>query len=321
MAALKVSVKTVVFGNDYIPMLITFLESACGKNVSGVVGYANVTETLISPLTRVYEDWTFQKIEIENDPKNIHRNISKKMSGWRQIIDTNSRDGDLILFQDCDTIFTEFFDSEDLKGIDIGITVKDAAEKFRLNTGVVVLRNSPVMRDFVQKWETITEEILNCDDKLNTATSEKFPYGGGDQMALWQLLELNNEKLNGKKNVYFKDLKVSLLKTAEYNACENRINPSLAKIIHFKGAFHRLLLEGEPFLSERTEVLSQFQLAMAYSYNYRAVARLLSSRAIEQTELINFIFSRPRQMSSDFKVSSLSKMKSKLLLQIKKVLS
>ena len=252
------------FGNRYAGMLITNLESIERSNpAAGIeVYYQDLPDGFLESASRAYPRVRFVEtnFDFSNDP--IQR-ISSKTLTWEYAC-RQQRSGDLLAFVDVDTIVVKdisaFLCSDD---IDLVFTWKD--ETFQLNSGVLLAAAGNACRNFLQEWLRRTREVLQTPHLYAQANSSDLPYGGGDQMALHQIL---NYRLGEPR--YEVPIGATVVRfRAEPCAVLNETNSgpirATTHIIHYKGGWQHILLDGKPFSRHRPRLAcgEMYQLYLA----------------------------------------------------------
>tara|TARA_Y100001970_G_scaffold292248_1_gene432698 strand:- start:2360 stop:3307 length:948 start_codon:yes stop_codon:yes gene_type:complete len=309
-------------------MLVTLLESTNRINVKLIVGYSNhFDKKIINILSSIYKKVVFDEIQMpkfSKDSNVLHRhhiNASRKIIALRKIFLNRYKENSFSSFIDIDVFFTKLWKVPEFKNADLLLTIKSDEAKYRLNSGVIFLKNNEKIINFLRAWENETIDIISDKEKLKKAISKKNIFGGGDQMALSKILDLKNNIISESYEVN-NGLKVKLIPTKIYNACEEKIIPDLAKIIHLKGAFHSLLLEGMPFLSDRRESHSVYQINNAYYLNEAALSKISQIKQMNKTELQIYKFKKPAFLKNkNYEVKFYFKIYYKIITKLKKYIN
>ncbi len=155
----------------------------------------------------------------------------------------------------------------------------DKMEQFRLNTGVLLLRNASSSVEFIRAWAEKTTTIINDDALLAQAVSVENHYGGADQMALYTLIDYSPEI---KEYAYTaKDGKFTL--KAVPCAVLNQTNAvplsSGIYIYHYKGGWRDVLLRGihSPYRTKKACLPMHIQYLSLYRDVITALRRQVQS--------------------------------------------
>ena len=286
------------YGDKYLPMLLSFLESWGAVFPKIYLALGDTSEGVTEELAGLYP-----RLRIIQPPISFSRReeirISQKMRLWLALADhPEVRDHAFTVFADADTILIKEI-AEFCHG-DVVLTLRTPPSQFILNTGVVGLSSKALAAGFVHEWAKRNEAILGDPAALAVATSREYPYGGGDQMALVQMLGL----VRSSTALHFGDLQVRTVPCAEFNACEKRIDPSKARVIHQKASLHKFLLERRPLMGSRKLQDSLFQLRAAIEANETATARMISTGIAPERVDKLYRFRLPRGIRGDLSIPS-----------------
>lgn len=159
---------------------------------------------------------------------------AQKVSWWYRIINRSYSklilcDFDMLVLNDPSIAF-------DRHEGDILYTMKDdLLARYRLNTGVVFVRNSVKSWDFFQSWNDMVFDILNCEDH-KVAESFVEQYGAVDQAAFSILAKEQG------------NITLSPVSASRYNHHKDwSIVPEDCRLIHYKSGWSEVLLHGDDF--------------------------------------------------------------------------
>lgn len=181
------------YGNSYIGMLLTTLESIASthRDDSVSVFWQDMEEYKISLISKCYPKFEFNRTDFDLSRNLTHR-IALKTLLWEKAMLT--LEDSHICFLDGDTLVRKsihpFFQSE------FDITFTDKPEKFPLNTGVMLVKNSLASKKFFTAWKKETLAILKNPEKLKNSTSVSYPYGAPDQMSFYHLISYKQNLRN-----------------------------------------------------------------------------------------------------------------------------
>lgn len=115
----------------------------------------------------------------------------------------------------------------------------DPAEKYRLNTGIVFVRNPGKSLLFFREWARSTLEIINSD----SAEEAVADYGAADQAAFAALTRLRRPF----------NCSLQSVRASAYNLHKDWGSvPDSCRVIHFKSGWHNVLFRGEDYQSAAT---------------------------------------------------------------------
>lgn len=148
----------------------------------------------------------------------------RKVLHWAQIVEAAADDECLALL-DCDTVVLKSLDDIWGHPFDLAYTVRPADCALPFNSGVLFLRVSPRVRDFVRVWADLNVQML-ADQALHDEWRAEF--GGINQAAFGALLRMTSVD----------DLHLALLPCQVWN-CEDFTWATASddtRILHVKGA-------------------------------------------------------------------------------------
>jgi hypothetical protein len=173
---------------------------------------------------------------------NRQQRVPAKLEQWAGIMRSGSIDyGDLIVFIDVDTIVTANIAEALPLDFDLLFTWREA--KVPINTGVIVVRQSEIVTAFFEEWRDLTRQIYEHPEQLREARQRN---GAASQDALWQLM-------GGPQAPFEKSIEVDFpfgrmrfvgAPCSVLNQVDLVPTASGARIYHYKGGWHTLLLKG-----------------------------------------------------------------------------
>jgi hypothetical protein len=208
----------------------------------------------------------------------MSQRIPSKMYMWQHAVDLHHTPICLI---DCDTIIVKspakFFD------LDADIIFTDKNEQFYINTGVMLVRPSPAVRNFFSQWTDRTIEIVNDPKLLNTAISSENHYGAADQMAFYEIIQYTQSKKGYIVNIPGFKIKLQAIDCNILNQTNSvKLNDSIF-IYHYKGGWRDILSKGI-FHDARPQYDSTPMLLQFLSY-YTEAIRHLKNNGIKHSTL------------------------------------
>jgi len=155
---------------------------------------------------------------------------TQKLDYWNTLVQ-QATDGEQILLIDADTFITRPLDALWDLPFDLAYAVRTHFMHYTINGGVIALRVSARVRDFMARWAAENRAML-ADAKYHRRWKEK--YGGINQAALGALLELHVHKDLG--------LHVLTVPCQEWNCEESawaQFDPHSTRIVHVKGRLRK----------------------------------------------------------------------------------
>jgi hypothetical protein len=182
-------------------------------------------------------DWTVHVEQIPPPPRTNHTASfvanTWKLNHWCRLVE-EAADGERLLFIDVDTMILRPIDSIWNEAFDFAYTVRPG--NFPFNAGVIFLRVSPSVRNFIRQWRDLNDGYCYQKSQSEAHRANRRKYAGINQAALGALFEQGAARA----------LAVRPLPCAEWN-CENTtwatFNPAVTRIVHIKSALRRTALQ------------------------------------------------------------------------------
>lgn len=251
------------YGAAFEGMLMACLESVARQAPETLVyvAWQDMADDRVDALKRAYPNtrWIKSDFAISSDyvvrisAKTLLATVAAKVAiadGFGRLI---LMDSDILMRACADEAFAEDFD--------IGFT--DKPERWPLNSGVVFMKSGRA-EEFLHLWSAENSKICSSPTLLKEASSKERPYGGIDQMALYLMVayEHGRESLIERGGIRYRALPCSV-----YNETRSLQLSCPAKLIHYKGGWHRILTKGAWYSSKRPMAASlemhQFYLRTA----------------------------------------------------------
>lgn len=247
----KMKFITAIYGSQYVTFLLAHLYSELKNHPHDniIVMWSDLPKKEINFLK-----WAFPMVEfletgmvIKGD---VTQMIPQKLHLWNHACKLYPSEN--ICFIDCDTLLvqsiSEFFEDK----FDVLFTWKD--EKWPLNTGVLLVKNSVGVQKFVEEWSKKIGDIVNDSRALDGAYKSS---GGGSQHVLKLILDTEDYDGFIERNIcgyklIFKGIPCKIL-----NETNSVPITKETHIIHYKGGWHPILLDGKPFSQNRPEKTSR----------------------------------------------------------------
>lgn len=273
MTATPIHFVTSAYGESYIGLLLTALYSIHQSNPTAKISvyWQDINEQRIQLLQQAFPMAEFVKTDyaLQND---YRQRIASKTLLWEEAIERITAtcicllDSDVLVLRNIAT----FFDSD----FDIAFTVKP--EQFPINTGVMLVQKSAGSERFFAEWRQRTLNILADPEQFAQANATDLPYGAADQMSLYQLVGYASDKTNFAVRLNDDTFKVISYPCAQLNETNSvPITPEHA-ILHYKGGWRAILLEGKGFHKYRTKQDS-FEMYLCYLQTYAAAISALQN--------------------------------------------
>lgn len=263
-----------IFGDKHIGMLITNIYSILQSNPESnvVVFWQDVKEHLIKAIMKSFGSVTFYNTNFDFVSDPIKR-ISSKTHLWNYA--AGKYPHDYLCFLDADTLVIKsiqhFFDHD----FDIIYTYRQA--QFPLNTGVMLCKGSSY-QSFFNLWKEETFKIINDLELFKKANSPQYPYGGSDQMSLFNILCYDPKQnkyivsINGQK-IVFRGIPCDILN----EVCSKNITDTI-HIIHYKGWWQKILLEGQDFQKKNRTKEHSWDMYILYLKTFKESLEFISDR-------------------------------------------
>lgn len=236
-----------VYGNKYVGMLIAALYSVIKNKITAKVSvfWQDIDENIQKDIKNAFDNVEFIETQF-NFESDITVRISSKVLLWSYAAEYYC--GQNICIVDVDTLvirnINKFFSEE----FDVAFTYKD--EQFPLNSGVLLAKGDKSTY-FFRKWRVNTVKIIQDPMLFAEANNMAGVFGGADQMSLYRMLGYNKEKvcyeseIDGVK-LFFKGYECKYL-----NETNSKKIEADTFIIHYKGGWQPILLEGHLFTKNR----------------------------------------------------------------------
>ena len=228
-------------------MLLTNLYSIT-KNVSGSkvsVFWQDIPIEIKDEFKRAFPEIDFNDTHFDLASSQIKR-ISSKTLVWNYA--SSKFKNQNLCFIDVDTLvikdISKFFNFD----FDILFTYKK--ESSPLNTGVMLCKGE-FFEIFFKKWLEETFIILNDKHLLSQASSINHPFGGADQMSFYNLINYNTEIDKYDFEINNTRIKLIGIPCEILNETRSTKISNKTHIIHYKGGWQPILLDGKGFTKNR----------------------------------------------------------------------
>jgi hypothetical protein len=237
------------YGPRHVGMLLTHLHSIARSHPSARVAvyWQDIPERLLDPVRQLFPNVDFIRTEFDLSSDFLQR-ISSKLNAWCRAVSDHAYEPEICL-ADVDTLVLRDLSSFFKDAAQIVFT--DKPEKSPLNSGVILARGGEAASAFFRLWNERTLEILRTPELRRQANDYSLHYGGGDQMALYQMLGYERGRVDYEVTVEGHRVAVRCEPCAVLNETNSLPINDRMHIIHFKSGWQPILLDGKPFTRNR----------------------------------------------------------------------
>ena len=245
-----------LYGGRHLGMLLTHLHSIRHTHPQAQVEvyFQDTPAAQMEALQRGFPEVTFVRTHFDFASDRILR-ISSKTLAW-EMAAQRQPEGEPVCFLDVDTLvyrplehfFTQY-------SADVIFTWRESG--FELNTGVLLGRAGPVLRAFFAAWRAETMAILRDSPRLAQANDARLPYGASDQMALHQMLQFTPGQREYVREIDGHTVRFYGEHTDVLNETRSTPLTEQTHVLHFKGGWQPILLDGWPFTAHRPRAACQ----------------------------------------------------------------
>ena len=292
---------TSVYGEKYGGMLLALLYSI---HTSHPKAKATIFWRDVTPATRLLEkafsEFDFIDISHPIDGTFISR-IAHKTVLWAEAARRHA--GENLIFVDVDMLVrkdVEHFFSEDF---DLAFTYKDS-EIYPINTGTFLTRGTATTAAFFDRWEKETKKIMQDKELLRRATIHDFPYGAPDQMAFYEMIQYQKGKKRYQVTIEGTQLSCAGFPCEMLNETNSVPITETTAIIHYKGGWHNILLNGRGFTFRRPRGAS-WEMYFFYIKTYEDAVRYVSDVLGQTFSIKKFGVKKHFYLSKKLRVSNL----------------
>jgi len=262
---------TSCYGDDYIGLLLTNIFSISQSNPQADISvlWEQLDEKKISLLKQAFPKVDFVEADFDIKGSFIER-ISNKTKLWEMAVKQYPEE--YLCLLDCDTLVRK--DISDFYNQEFDIIFTDKEGVFPLNTGVMLVKNSASVINFFTQWREQTIAVIQDKIAFKKANSLDYPYGGADQMAFYTLIGYKK----GKKEHIFSnnDQKIVLqaISCELLNETRSTQVTEQTHVIHYKGGWRPILLEGGGFTKNRPKQTSWGMYLLFLKTYLQAISQL-----------------------------------------------
>jgi hypothetical protein len=185
-------------------------------------------------------------VEQHQDVNQSH--LYYKTASWIKML-KQIPEGDTIVFLDCDMLVLRDIPSQLDPDADIHFTWK--TERPPLNTGFLVVRRSDKTIRFLEEWQANIMRV--CSNETLHAMAAKM-HGSADQYALWEMLGGDSwPSFSESRTICYPYGKILFnpLPCEVFNQTESVPIAEHVRVLHYKGGWHKILLDEGPFTDKR----------------------------------------------------------------------
>ncbi len=262
------------YGRKHAGMLLAHLHSIRSSHPqAGVeVYHQDIPSDLLEAIMKAHPEvkWTATQFDFASDK--ILR-ISSKTLAWDYAMHQQPQ-GETVCLLDVDTLVRKdlqpFFSEPDC---DVIFTYKSGG--FVLNTGVLLCRINPRTLAFFEAWRKETIAILHDPERFRQANDPKLPYGAADQMALNQMIGYKEGETQYERRLADQLVKLRAEPCEVLNETRSCPLSETKHILHYKGGWQPILLDGHRFSHHRPKAVS-WEMYLFYLDTFRASLRRLN---------------------------------------------
>ena len=282
---------TSVYGKKYGGMLLNLLYSVVHSNPEAAITvfWQDVGDS-IKDLKDAFPQVNFINTEKEMGVDSVSR-IANKTQLWTEAAllykgeNLAFVDVDMLVLKDVSHFFVD-------KTFDVLFTYKD--EIYPINTGTVLIRASQKVVNFFTIWTQETMNILSDNELKKQATSRSYPYGAPDQMAFYRLLNFSlPQETYAVSGLVIKGVPCALL-----NETNSKPVHTETHIIHYKGGWHSILIDGTDFTFRRPKPDS-WEMYLLYLRTYKEAVAYVSKRLNKKFSNSSFGVTIPFYLDND----------------------
>ncbi|MEA3211236.1 MAG: hypothetical protein QOE70_4293 [Chthoniobacter sp.] len=259
------------YGTKHVGMLLTHLHSIARSHpeARAAVYWQDIPAPLIDAIRAAFPSFDFPRTEFEFHGDWIKR-ISNKVRAWNRAAAEYASEPALCLL-DVDTLvhrdLAPFFSRNDAEVI---FTWKP--ERTPLNTGVMLARGGEPVCAFLREWEKRTLEILETPELYAQANDFSRGYGGTDQMSFFQMIGYEPGRTTYEIELAGHRVRFRGEPCALLNETNSRPITAHTHVIHYKGGWQPILIEGRRFTRNRPRAASAEMYAL-YLESFMAALR------------------------------------------------
>lgn len=265
------------YGTKHVGMLLAHLHSITRSHPRALatVYWQEIPAAQIESLKVAFPAFDFRETDFDFSGHWVRR-IASKMRSWSRAVAEHA-DESMLVLADADTLILRdlkpFFAAQDA---DVIFTWKP--ENVPVNTGVMLVKAGPAATAFFQRLSERTVEILESPVLYAEANDPALGFGAADQMALMQLVDFRREVTNYEVTIGGETVRLRAEPCSLLNETNSRPLDSDIHIIHYKGGWQPILLQGRPFSRFRPRA-SSWEMFALYLTTFREALSHLNARS------------------------------------------
>jgi hypothetical protein len=257
-------------------LLQSLADNAPGERIT--IYWQDIDSDVMEALSACYPDVSFLETSFYISGSYTQK-IPAKMHLWTKAVNEYTEN---LCFVDSDAIvakspaiFLETYKED--------IIFTDKKEQFHINTGVMLVRPSNMVRNFFMLWTAEIMNIITDSELLDRAISTKNHYGAADQMAFYELIGYQPDK---QKYILPSDFGTISLRSVPCDILNQTNSVPLDDgifVYHYKGAW-RDILRKNTFTPARTRSDSLPMLLQFIHYHRLSIAKIKKLGATSKTQ-------------------------------------
>ena len=273
------------YGAEYVQYLYTCLYSIKKyEPEAGVcIFYDDIENFEISLLKNTFSNYKFKHVKtVASDCLDKNKAISYKLLHWSEFLLQNQRI-DRVIFLDVDILLVNNV-SNYLPDSDIVYTFQNS--RIPINTGFIGVNNTSLVREFVNEWMKVTNNIISDKYLLKEAIRKS---GGADQQAIIEMLGGNVSNTETMNNIDFNGdvMSIGSVPCTEFNQTFSVKAITNEKALHFKSGFRSVVNSFGVYNTKRTKDSSHFMYSL-WNDNYRSISSISMEGVVAKINSVNF---------------------------------
>ncbi len=295
------------YGHRHVGMLLNHLHSIAQTHPDArvTIYWQDVPQSRLEAIRATFRHFDFvpMNFDFANDPR---VRIANKVLAWSRAADEHAHEARLC-FADADTLVLRgighFFDDFDADVIFTHNPTRENRDKAPVNTGVILARGGAAASAFFRHWKAETLHILETPELFAQANDHALPFASPDQMAMHRILGYETPRTHYEIEVENQSVRIDAAACQQLNEMNSRPLADDIHIIHFKGGWQHILLDGRPFSRWRPRRLS-WQMFIVFLNSFLAALARLNVAAGTQFSARDFGIVVPWHFNPDGKFSA-----------------
>lgn len=257
----KITFAFSAFGDEYINnvfVLLQSIDSVYGGRANVIFYYSNIDPGYIDEIKEILPYVVVKEAEYsEAEAGDAEYKTAQKSIIWKEILDDNPNLENVVLM-DADMMIVrkmgKFFAEDEF---DIGFCYKERDDEnihWPVNGGIMLVRNSEMVRSFLGEWAKLTIETQKAGKQAKEDGYQLW--GGGDQVSLGRILGTRDPE-KYKRGLDISTVKFQGFPMKYINESRGIIPTGKTHVIHYKGAAWQNLLKLGVFSKRRPSITCQ----------------------------------------------------------------